>query len=191
MSEMALERQREFTVTEYHGMVEAGIIAHDERVELLEGRVVEMPPIGLRHWNRHATIVAYLNATLANRALVVGQGSFPLGTRSEPQPDIAILPCRSYETAGLPPQPTDIYAVIELADSSLRTDLGLKLKLYARHGIADYVVVDLEGDRLLYHTEPHALGYRKTTVLERGGAFALSALPSVTLSATPFLRPET
>jgi Uma2 family endonuclease len=189
MSDMLFEeRIRAFTVGEYHRIAEVGIIADDERVELLDGRIVHMPPIGLRHWTRHATIVAYLNDTLREHAFIVGQGSFPLGLRNEPQPDIAVLSPRDYARDARGPDPHEIFAVVELADSSLSVDLGPKLRIYARHGIADYLVVDLEGDRLLHHSRPHQLGYDALVTLAYDDGFSLTALPGIALSAGPFLR---
>ncbi len=191
MGDMALEmRLREFTVTEFHRMAEAGIIAGDERVELLDGQIVEMPPIGVRHWDQHASIVRYLNEVLAGRAKIAGQGSFPLGLRSEPQPDIAVLSPRSYGRDNRSPAPNEMLAFIELADSSLARDLGPKLSLYARYEIADYVVVDLDSKRLLHHSDPHDLGYRSVVTLAAGDTFALAAIPDIRLSATPFLSDE-
>jgi Uma2 family endonuclease len=189
MSDMLFEeRIRAFTVGEYHRIAEVGIIADDERVELLDGRIVHMPPIGLRHWTRHATIVAYLNDTLREHAFIVGQGSFPLGLRNEPQPDIAVLSPRDYARDARGPDPHEIFVVVELADSSLSVDLGPKLRIYARHGIADYLVVDLEGDRLLHHSRPHQLGYDALVTLAYDDGFSLTALPGIALSAGPFLR---
>jgi Uma2 family endonuclease len=185
---MALEmRLREFTVAEFNRMAEVGIIADRERVELLGGRIVEMAPIGMRHWDQHASIVTYLNRALAGRVKVVGQGSFPLGSRNEPQPDIALLAPRSYRRDRRPPTTAEIFAFIELADSSLAKDLGPKLALYARFGIADYLVVDLDHEHVLHHSDPHELGYRRVRTLAEGETFALSAAPDVRLSAGPFL----
>jgi Uma2 family endonuclease len=191
MSDMALEMQlREFTVTEFHRMADVGIIDGDERVELLDGQIVEMAPLGVRHWDQHASIVRYLNAVLAGRAKIVGQGSFPLGPSSEPQPDIAVLALRSYRRDNRMPTPNEVLAFIELADSSLAQDLGPKLALYARYEIADYLVVDLDGKRLLHHSDPHDLGYRRVVTLAAGDAFTLAALSDIRLSATPFLSDE-
>ncbi len=191
MGDMALEmRLREFTVTEFHRMADAGIIAGDERVELLDGQIVEMAPIGVRHWDQHASIVRYLNAVLAGRATIVGQGSFPLGLISEPQPDVAVLAPRSYRRDNRPPAPSEVLAFVELADSSLARDLGPKLALYARYVIADYLVVDLDGKRLLHHSDPHDLGYRTVVTLATGDTFTLAAISDIRLSTTPFLSDE-
>ncbi len=191
MSDMLLEqRMREFTVGEYHRIAEAGIIGEGERVELLDGRIVRMPPIGLRHWTRHATIVNYLNDVLRGRATIVGQGSFPLGPSNEPQPDIAILAPRPYERDGRGPEPHEIFAVVELASSSLAIDLGPKLRIYARHGIADYLVLDFDANRLLLHGQPHELGYGTLLTLAEADTFTLTALPGIALSTASFLRPQ-
>jgi Uma2 family endonuclease len=183
-------RLREFTVSEFHRMADAGIIADRERVELLEGQIVEMAPIGMHHRDLHASIVASLNRTLAGRAKIVGQGSFPLGSRNEPQPDITVLAPRSYWRDRRPPASTEIFAFIELAESSPAKDLGAKLVLYARFEIADYIAVDLDGKRLLHHSGPHERGYRSVKTLAMGDAFTLSALPDINLSTTPFLSDD-
>jgi Uma2 family endonuclease len=190
MSDMAIEyKLREFTVDEYHRLAEIGMLRPDERVELLDGAIVEMSPIGNRHWRRHARISAYLAATLAGAAFVVPQGSFPLGPKNEPQPDLAILAPHQGDEAQRDPTPEEIYAVIELADSSLGKDTGPKLRLYARFAIPDYIVVDLEGDILFHYHDPHELGYRSEDRIHATDAFTIRRLAHVALSAAPFLKP--
>jgi len=186
---MAMEyKLREFTVDEYHRMADVGVLRAEERVELLDGAIVEMSPIGHRHWRQHARISAYLAATLANDAFVVPQGSFPLGRKNEPQPDLAVLAPLHRGDAERDPTPDEIYAVIELADSSLGKDTGPKLRLYARFGIPDYLVVDLEGDVLIHSHDPHQLGYRSEDRLHAADRFTISHLAHIALSAAPFLR---
>jgi Uma2 family endonuclease len=193
MSDMAIEyKLREFTVDEYHRLAEIGVLRPDERVELLDGSIVEMSPIGNRHWGRHARISAYLVAALGNHAAVIPQGSFPLGRKNEPQPDLAVLAPLQWDDAGRGPTPAEIYAVVELADSSLGKDTGPKLRLYARFGIPDYIVVDLEGDVLVHYHDPHELGYRSEERLHAGDTFTIRRLAHVALSAASFLRsPDT
>jgi Uma2 family endonuclease len=188
MSDMATEyKLRPFTIDEYHQMAEIGLLRPEERVELLDGAIVEMSPIGSRHWVRHSRIVTYLIRTLGENAIVAGQSSLPLGDRNEPQPDIAVLAPREYEAPHPPPSPSEICALVELSDTSLRTDLGTKLRVYARHAIADYLVVDLANDALLHHRDPHDLGYRVCDRLAAGDTFELAALPGIQLRAEAFL----
>jgi Uma2 family endonuclease len=191
MSDMALQyKLREFTVAEYHRLAEIGVLRPEERVELLDGAIVEMSPIGSRHWARHSRIVEYLISTLGKRALIAGQSSLPLGDRDEPQPDIALLAPRQYEPPHLPPSPAEIYALVELSDTSLRKDLGTKVHVYARHSIADYLVVDLAADALLHHHDPHKLGYRFCNRLAAGDTFELQALRGVPLEVAAFLASD-
>src|SRR5260370_14461612 len=158
-------------------MGEIGLLRPEERGELLDGAIVEMSPIGNRHWTRHSRIVTYLVHRLGESAIIAGQSSWPLGDRNEPQPDIAVLAPREYEAPHPPPSPAEIYALIELSDTSLRKDLGTKLRVYARHAIADYLVVDLANDVLLHHRDPHDLEYRVCDRLAAGDTFELAALP--------------
>jgi Uma2 family endonuclease len=184
---MALELQlRPFSVDEYHRMAEAGIIADRERVELLDGLLIQMPPIGPVHWGRHGRIVAYLIGAFRGRAQVFGQASIPLEVRSEPQPDIVVLADRpgGYTT---PPTHSEILAMIELSESSLAQDRGRKLRLYARSRIPDYLLVDLARNALHHFTGPHELGYTGDRVLGYGESFSLVSIPDVVLGSDPFL----
>jgi Uma2 family endonuclease len=188
MSDMAVLSPHQFTVTEYHRMAEHGVL-EDARVELLDGLIVEMSPIGPLHWNMHAIINAYLTEALRGVASVIPQGSFPLGKKSEPQPDIAIIEPVDRAALNRTPSPGQIFGMIEIADASLAKDTGPKVRLYGRFGIADYLVVDLAANVLLHYTEPHALGYRRSERLTHGCSFRLARLPNYTLDATAFLQP--
>lgn len=188
MSDMVFEyRLREFTVDEYHRLAEIGLLRPDERVELLDGAIVEMSPIGNLHWRRHARIVEYLIGALGKRAFVVGQSSLQLDDKNEPQPDIAILARECADPSDRAPSPAEIYALVEISDTSLPKDLGPKLRLYARYGIADYLVVDLNAEALLHYREPHQLGHGACDRLDHGASFQLGALPGITLWAEAFL----
>jgi Putative restriction endonuclease len=146
-----------------------------------------MSPSNNRHWRQHARIVNALNELLAGQALVVGQGSFPLGTHNEPQPDIAILAPALNEGPPRDAEPDDIYACVELADSSLAKDVGPKLRLYGRFGIRDYLVVGLQTNALLHYHQPHELGYHACDRLAPGATFSLAKLPGIVLDAAAFL----
>jgi Uma2 family endonuclease len=168
-------------------MAEAGIIGPRERVELLDGLIVTMPPIGIPHWTTHARLVEYLIETFKGRATVPGMISIPLGDRSEPEPDIAILAALPYRRLNRAPEPAEVYAMIELADSSLAKDTRTKRRLYARFGLADYLVVDLNADILLHFSSPAGDDYPEPRTLRRGDRFALAALPEIELEAERFL----
>lgn len=190
MSDMASEyTPRQFTVEEYHRLAELGVFGAGERLELLDGIIAEMSPIGPRHSGRHARVVRDLLERIGDRAVVVGQGSFVLSATSEPQPDIAIV-AAGYDDVERPFRPEEVLAIIEIAQSSLPKDLGPKLRLYARSRIRDYLVVDLDDNALIHFSNPHDLGYSSAERLGSGETFTLERLPGVTFSADPFLAPQ-
>jgi Uma2 family endonuclease len=192
MSDMAIEyKRRDITVDDYHRMAAAHIFAPDERVELVDGELIEMPALGLRHWSRHALINDYLVTSFGQRALVVPQGSFPLGRRNEPQPDFAILARSDYGARGARPTLEEIYAFIEVADSSEAFDRGRKMRMYGTQHVAEYLLLELRRNRLTLFGEPNDVGYAQRRELDYGETFAFAALPDVALDADRFLEPRT
>ena len=127
--------RRRFTVHEYHLMGQAGILVEDDRLELLEGEIVELAPIGSRHQAAVNRLNALFSSRLAAGALVNVQGPVRLGDHSEPQPDVMLVRRRSdfYETAH--PEPADVLLLVEVSDTSIEYDRQVQLPLYARHGI--------------------------------------------------------
>jgi len=182
--------QRRFTVDEYHRLVEVGILEEDERVELLDGLLVRMSPISMDHWKSHGRVSRYLIEVLGKRAFVVPGGSFPLGLRDEPQPDIAVLPPKWPDCSDRPQPPDDMLAFIEISDSSLRKDARLKARLYGRARITDYLIVDVNANVVLHHTEPRDDGYASMRRLTAGDRFTLTTIPDVELEAGEFLAPR-
>lgn len=190
MSDMATEpRPRKIRVLEYHRMVEAGILHEGERVELVDGIIVEMSPLGAKHGGVHLLIVQYLTRALAGRAAVAGQMSIPLGDLSEPQPDVIILAPKEPEYVFRRPAAEELYAFIEIADSSLAYDTGRKRDLYATYGVREYLVVDVVASRLLRYTDPKDGRYRQMRELTYGDTFSLEALDRITLDAGALLPP--
>lgn len=177
--------RRRFTVDDYHRMVEAGILHEDDRVELIEGEIVEMSPIG---W-RHARCVTKLNALLSRQIpedlLVAVQNPVQMGERGEPQPDIAVVREDAY--AGSHPDPEGTLLVIEVADSSLAYDRRVKLPLYARYGYAEVWIVDLAGEVVERHSEPADRGYGASRRARRGESLESEALPGLALSVDDVL----
>jgi Uma2 family endonuclease len=191
MSDMAVQlEQRKITVSEYHRMVDVGILREGELVELLDGLLVAMSPIGHPHWAVHGQLVAYLNRTLAGHAAIFGQLSIPLGDFDEPQPDIAVLAPEPTNYFSRQATMEETFAVIEIANSSLAKDTGLKRDLYARFGIVEYLVVDLSNRELLRYVDSVDVRYEDSQHLTYGDTFSLRALPDVILVADSFLPPR-
>lgn len=175
---MAEPLRRLFTRSEYHTMLEAGILHEDDRVELIEGEIWEMSPIG----SKHAACVDRLNmvlaASLQGRAIVRVQSPIGLNDLSEPQPDLAVLRFRSDFYTEDHPTPGDVVLLIEVADSTLAKDRS-KIELCARHGIPEAWLVNLKNNVLEIHRRPTPQGYKMIRKLRRGETVSPQAFPDL------------
>lgn len=176
-----------FTTTEYHTMAEAGILTADDRVELIEGEIWRMAPIG----SRHAGCVGYLTQTLQRRTkedvLVFSQSPVHLNDLSEPQPDISVLRFREDYYRRSHPTSDDIHFLIEVADSSTEYDRRIKIPLYARSGIAEAWLVDLTKSALEVHRIPALHSYKHVQLLKAGDQVSPLAFPELTLDVAALL----
>ena len=174
--------RRVFTVEEYHRIANAGILREDDRVELLEGEIVEMTPIG----SRHAACVDRLNSLfvrgLGQRGIVRVQSPVRLGERSELQPDLALLRVRPDFYAQAHPGPTDILLLVEVAETSTEVDREVKVPLYARAGIREVWLVDLAGGCVEIYREPAPASYQQVQRVRRGQRLSPHAVPDLELA---------
>ncbi|GIX47745.1 MAG: hypothetical protein KatS3mg131_1956 [Candidatus Tectimicrobiota bacterium] len=138
--------KRRFTVAEYHKLAEAGILSEDERVELIEGEIVAMAPIGSRHAGAVKRLLdQFIPLQAARRVLLSVQDPIRLGEHSEPQPDVALLRPRPDFYAAEHPGPEEVLLVVEVAETSAEYDREVKVPLYARFGVPEVWLVDLAG----------------------------------------------
>ncbi len=185
-------KKRLFTRKEYHAMGEAGILGHGERVELLEGEIVAMSPIG----SRHAFCVDQLNyefaaLNIARRAIARVQGPAATSSTSEPEPDIMLIAHREDRYLSGHPRPEDIMLLIEVADSSLYHDVNVKLPHYAAVGIPETWIVNLQDDQVEAHTEPSSAGYRASRIYRIGDTISPTAFPDIEISINDIIPPRT
>jgi len=180
-------RTRRFSVEEYHQMVRVGILKEDDRVELVEGDIIEMTPIGPRHAVSVARLTEHFVRSLATKAVVWAQSPIRLDPYSEPQPDVALIrpPLTRYREAH--PGPDDILLVVEVADTTVEDDRTRKIPLYARAGIPETWLVNLPGEVIEVFREPAQDGYRDVRTVRRGQSLAPLAFPGVTLTADDIL----
>jgi Uma2 family endonuclease len=143
----------------YQMMVATGVLTKYDRIELIEGDMLDMAPIGIKHTAIASRLNELLVLAVARSATVVVGGPVNLGEFSEPQPDLMLLKRRADFYSGKLPEATDVLLLIEVSDSSLSFDQGIKLSLYARYGVAEYWVVDVEGKRVVTYREPAVKGY--------------------------------
>lgn len=187
---MALQPVRHrFTVDEYHRMGQAGIFGEDDRVELIDGEIVEMTPIGSRHAACVDRLTRIFVQHLGPRAIVRVQGPIRLGEHSEPQPDLALLRPRGDFYAEAHPEAGDVLLVVEVAETSGPIDRGVKLPLYARAGIPEVWLVDLAGGAIEVHRQPSPRGYQDVQRVGRGQSLSSQAVPGLTLAVEDILGP--
>lgn len=179
---------RLFTADEYLDMDKAGILCEDDRIELMDGKIIVMAPIGDRHIGGTAWLTMLLAPALVGRALVLVQCPIYLNDHSAPQPDFAVVRMRPItEIARY--YPPDVYLVIEVADSSLSYDTGAKLARYAAAGIPEVWVANLRVREVTAHTNPSSSTYATVTTYRPGDTVSPRAFPDVTLAVNDFMPP--
>jgi Uma2 family endonuclease len=176
-----LLRRHRITADEYQQLGRVQFFAPGTRVELIDGEVIDMAPIGTRHWATVIRLHELIATALGRRAIVSSQSSLRLGTHSEPQPDLGVFIRRADFYASALPTAADTMLLIEVADSTVRYDREIKLPLYARHGVPEFWIVDLDADILRMYREPEGEGYAKVVETSDPGMVTISALPDIQL----------
>jgi Uma2 family endonuclease len=180
-------RRHRLTVAEYHLLGQVGILRENDRVELLEGQIVDMSPIGPRHAIVVDALMHSLAAAIGEKAYVRGQNPITLDDGSEPQPDIAVVrrPWNGYPNTH--PGPQDIFLLVEVADSSLETDSGAKCAMYAKAGIPEFWIVDLTTELVHVHRRPSGLGYESIKKVKPPETLHIAGIPDVSISISLFI----
>ena len=169
------------STTDYRRMGEVGILPPGARVELIDGEIIDMAPIGSRHAAVVRQMARLFQRAVGDTALVSVQSPIALGNLSEPQPDIALLAPREDFYRNAHPGATDIFLVVEIADASLRYDRDIKVPLYARHGITEVWLVDLENNQLMRHSGAGTDRYLTVSKVTELAHASPTALPGVTV----------
>ena len=187
-----LMMRHRLTVDDYHQMAESGILGPDDRVELIAGEALDMSPIGSLLAALVAALSDYLSRLAAGRLTVWSQNPIHLSDSSEPRPDIALVKPRPDFYAAAHPRPADTLLIIEVAESSLAYGLGIKVPLYARHGIPEVWVIDAATRTTHRFRGPGPNGYAEQVMVPVDEPLNCLALPgaALTLAATlPLGRP--
>ena len=174
-------RTHNFTVDEYHRMAEAGVFREDDRIELIDGQVVEMTPIGVAHAgcvNRLTELFSRLAGTTATLSV---QNPLILAEHQEPQPDFTVLRRRADGYGARHPRAGDVLLVIEVADTSVESDRRIKIPLYAEAGISEAWLVNLPADRIEVYCKPTGDKYAEVTSASRGHTLTPLEIPSAAL----------
>ncbi len=174
----AIYQRHRLTVADYHRIGKAGIVSEDARVELIEGEIIDMAPIGSEHAAVVRRLIRLFDRVIGEQAIVSAQDPVCLSNFSEPEPDIALLRYRKDFFRHAHPRPDDVLLIVEVADTSLRYDREVKLPLYARYGIREVWIVDLENRCLHLFREAAEGGYKQVQTIERPGVMAPLQLPN-------------
>lgn len=182
-----VDLRRRFTVEEYERMGQVGILGEDDRVELLDGEIVTMSPIGPYHASVVDIVAEELILALGRRAAVRVQNPVRLPPRSEPQPDVVVARRRRDSYRSAHPTAEDVLLVVEVADSSLHTDRAITLPIYARQGVAEVWIVDLAAGAVHVHAGPDGGAYGSAATLRPGDVLVPTLLPDVALPVADLL----
>jgi Uma2 family endonuclease len=169
------------TVDDYYRMAEVGVLAPDARVELIEGEIIDMAPIGSRHAGTVSWLHMQLFTAVGKAAIISSQSPSRLSNITEPQPDLLLLRPRDDHYRQSHPTARDILLLIEVSDSTLRYDRDTKMPLYASYGVRESWLVDLEHDELSCHRSPHNGGYLEVISTRAPAGTPIAALEGVTV----------
>ena len=183
-----LPRRHGITVDEYYRMAETGEIAPDARVELIEGEIIDMPPIGAPHFAMECRLNELLMQAFVHRAIVRWGGPLRLDNTSEPQPDFTLVLRREDYYEERHPTVADTLLAIEVSDTRLSFDLGRKRALYARRGVSELWVIDLKRSLLHRFRKPSRDEYLEAEVLEAPRTMSIERLPEIALDLSSLWR---
>jgi len=174
--------RRHFNVEEYYRVAAAGVLSENDRVELIEGEIVETNPIGSRHAACVGRLTEILGGLVSGKAIVWVQNPVQINDYSEPLPDVALFKRRDDFYSQANPQPADVLLIIEVADSSVDYDREVKIPLYARANIPEMWLVNLPKDTIEIYTQPLGETYREIRLVKRGESLTAKTLPSLALT---------
>jgi Uma2 family endonuclease len=176
-----------FTVDDYHAMADAGILKENARVELVQGEIIEMAPIGNRHAACVDRLVDLLTYHTRQSAITRVQNPVRIDDHSEVEPDLMLLVRRDDFYASGPPRPNDVLLLIEVSDTTLLYDRNVKLLIYARAGIPEVWIVDLQSGQLEVFFEPSSEGYASSRTFGSGDSVSPSAFADISLAVNEII----
>lgn len=178
MTESGVTKHR-LTVDDYYRMAEVGVLAPDARVELIDGEIVDMPPIGSPHFGTTTWLHRQFIKDIENLAIVGSQSTLILGSYSAPEPDLMLLRQRSDFYRRATPTAKDVLLVVEVSETTLSYDKKIKAPLYSRHGIPEMWIVNLRDRELLRMRQPRLNDYAEIETLKAPGLVSISTLGDI------------
>jgi Uma2 family endonuclease len=185
---MALDvTRRRFTTAEYMRMGEAGVLGEDDRLELIEGEILELAPIGYGHAACVRRLTSLFSRLLGGSVQVSVQNPIDLGERTQPQPDLVLLRPRGDFYSSAHPTPSDVLLLVEVAETSGEYDRQIKLPLYAQSGVDEVWLVDLRQRRVIVYREPSERSYRTAQIFQSSDALSSATFPALVVTVADIL----
>lgn len=179
---------RRLSVEDYHQMAESGILEPGERVELVEGQIIQMAAKGTAHSAAVSRIEKLLRSRLGDQALLRFQDPIRLNDYSEPEPDVAVVHPNPIFYEDHHPTSSEVFLLIEVSDKTLKFDREVKSPAYARAGISEYWVLDVNAHKLHVYRLPSANGYQSETIMSEELTVAPLAFSECTIAIKEMLR---
>ena len=180
--------EHRFKVQEYYRMAETGVLHPAARVELLNGKIIDMSPIGPFHGGLVNCLIRIYTRLSQGRWQMAAQNPLRLEDHSEPEPDFMLLKPSSDDYKSRHPRPDDGFLLIEVSDTTLEYDREEKIPVYGRAGIPEVWIVDLNHASIEVYRDPHFTGYNSRTLLGAGDQIAPQAFPDASVSVAELLR---
>ena len=179
---------RRFTVEEYHRLAEVGVLQEDDRVELLDGVIISMMPIGPFHGGSVKRLTHVFEKANRGRWITAAQDPVHIGEHNEPQPDLLLLHPRADFYTAKHPGPADVFLLVEVSDSTLLIDREDKLPIYARAEIAEVWIVNLPERVVEVYSSPVKGAYSQVRRVVPGEALAPAAFPDAQIDTAALLQ---
>ena len=192
---MSIAQAKRFTLDEYHKLAELGFFHEEERIELINGELIEMVSKGTAHETCLRKLWKELPTLVGNRVTLQSQAPILIPPKSEPEPDFALLKNRDDDYLSGHPQPADVLLVMEVSDSSLDYDQDVKIPLYAQAGISDYWLFNLFDNYLESYSEPYQncqvkYGYLNKRIILPNQVIALPCFPDLSVDLSKVFPPK-
>lgn len=184
---LALAKHR-FSVKEYYRMAETGVLPPDARVELLDGEIIDMSPIGPFHGGVTNFLTIFFTAAAKGRWMTLVQNPARLDDHSEPQPDLMLLKPSPDYYRKRHPRPEEVFLLVEISDTTLEKDQAVKIPAYGRAGIAEVWIVNLNDQTIEVYRQPHFAGYGSKTTLGAGEKASPQVFPDAMVDVAELLK---
>lgn len=182
--------KRRFTIEEYHRMIAAGVLDEDERLELIEGEVLQMAAKSLRHVAGVRRVAKVLGRSLGKAVFISTQDPIQIGNASEPEPGLVVAKPSATDYEDHHPTAEEIFLIVEVAETSLNVDRNRKLPLYAKAGIQQFCILNLRDQEVEDYRDPAPEGYHSKQTHTANQNFNLVAFPKVKIKVADLI-PQT